>query len=313
MKLSKTTLAAAISLAMLAPNTSSAAENSSETGLQQIIHIIQNDRGLIRKVSQENRNQAAQAASGMNDIIIEAIKSAGLANDQVISTADARELNDYIYANYPAEWQRLHGDDENGEETGFHLVQNNGARTKIFGKNAINRVADGIYHLGFETHKRNRLLNEDGNKNASFAKVGDWLNRLLEADLQNNQLVNSAINEVEGDTDTGLDQIIDIIYADPGLNRRISTGDMREGSSAANAMNHMIVEAITVNGLANDGRISTADMREVNNYLVENYQVEWATEHGDDEEGIETGFHLVQNDGAKTRLFGKNAVNKGGR
>ena len=45
----------------------------------------------------------------------------------------------------------LHGDDEDGEETGFHLVQNDGAKTRLFGdENAIDTVADGIYHLGFQ-------------------------------------------------------------------------------------------------------------------------------------------------------------------
>jgi len=78
-------------------------------------------------------------------------------------------------------WATLHGDDEKrGEETGYHLVQSDGARTFLFGKNAINRVFDGIYHLGFKAHhKGRRLLNEDGNKNASFRMVAYWLDSLL--------------------------------------------------------------------------------------------------------------------------------------
>ena len=47
-------------------------------------------------------------------------------------------------------WIRLHGDDEDGEETGFHLVQNDGAKTGCAANNAVDTVADGIYHLGFE-------------------------------------------------------------------------------------------------------------------------------------------------------------------
>ena len=78
----------------------------------------------------------------------------------------------------------LHGDDENGEETGFHLVQNDGAKTRLFGDdNAIDTVADGIYHLGFKI-SGTQLLNEDGNANAQLEDVAFWLNELLDADLQ---------------------------------------------------------------------------------------------------------------------------------
>ncbi len=69
------------------------------------------------------------------------------------------------------------------EETGFHLVQNDGATTRLFGSyNAVNTVADGIYHLGFPVDG-NRLLNEDGNRNASLESVAHWLEELLADDL----------------------------------------------------------------------------------------------------------------------------------
>lgn len=78
-------------------------------------------------------------------------------------------------------------------ETGFHLVQGDGAKTHWFGdENAINTVADGIYHLGFGTH-RGRLLNEDGNRNASMEDVAYWLNELLAEDLAAGTLVNEGL------------------------------------------------------------------------------------------------------------------------
>ena len=77
----------------------------------------------------------------------------------------------------------LHGDDEDDSETGFHLVQNDGATTQLFGdENAVNTVADGIYHLGFAIEDGS-LLNEDGNANASLKDVAFWLNELLASDL----------------------------------------------------------------------------------------------------------------------------------
>ncbi|MEE9356059.1 MAG: hypothetical protein V3U75_10765 [Methylococcaceae bacterium] len=90
----------------------------------------------------------------MNKIIVAAIIATGVANDHVISTADTRELNDHLFLYNYEEWLELHGDDEGDIETGYHNVQGDGAKTTLFGRNAVNRVADSIYHLGFETHKK---------------------------------------------------------------------------------------------------------------------------------------------------------------
>lgn len=309
--LKKTTSAILISSALMltSPANANYVPNTA-TGLDQIITIINEDKRLNKRVPAQNIADASYAADMMNIIIVEAIKESALANDGNISKADAREINDYIFANYAEEWLIYHGDDEGGVETGFHLVQGNGARTKLFGKNAINRVADGIYHLGFETHRRNRLMNEDGDKNAGFAKVASWLNGLLAEDLAGEILRNPTDLEIVGDTGTNLDSFIDIIYTDPGLQKRISTGDMREGAAAANGMNHIIIDSIMATGIANDGEFTKADMQTLNQYIFANYEEEWAVLHGDDEDGEETGFHLVQSDGAKTKLLEKNAINK---
>ena len=299
------------SMILFSTNAVQAYDGNTATGLDKIIDIINTDKRLNKRVPSNEIEEAAYSADMMNLIIIEAIQNTGVANDGVISKADTRELNDYIYLNHRDNWVLLHGDDEDGgEETGFHLVQNDGARTRLFGKNAINRVADSIYHLGFETHRKNRLLNEDGNKNAGFAKVALWLNGLLVDDLLGEMLKNTEITEVVGTTDTGLDQFIDIIYNDIGLQKRISTGDIREGAAAANAMNQIIVDSIIATDIADDGEFSKADMAALNQYIFNNYAEEWAAYHGDDEDNEETGFHLVQSDGAKTTLFNRNALNK---
>jgi hypothetical protein len=96
-------------------------------------------------------------------------------------------VNKYLVANSADEWAKWHGDDENNEETGYHKVQSDGATTKLYGKNAINKVFDGIYHLGFATTYKNNLTNEDGAKNVSFKNVTAWLNQLLADDLSNQQ------------------------------------------------------------------------------------------------------------------------------
>lgn len=280
-----------------------------DSGLNTLTDIIKSDVRLNKRVSAAAISEAVASSEGMNELIIEAIIENGLANDGDISKADIRDINHYLVANYKEVWAELHGDDEGDEETGFHRVQKNGARTKLFGKNAINVVADSIYHLGFETHKRNRLLNEDGNKNRNLNKVALWVDSLLADDLDNGTLENSAVQEVVGDTGTGLDQIIEMIYTDARLAKRVSTTDIREASRSANAMNKLIIEAIIATDSASDGGIGVTDAKNINQYLVANHADEWAVLHGDDEEGEETGFHRVQNDGAKTRIFGKNAIN----
>ncbi len=150
-----------------------------------IIELITADPGLNRNVATSEITEAANNANEMNLIIKEAIFETGVANNGVINAADVRDINTYIRDVYPDEWVMYHGDDEGDAETGFHLVQNDGATTRLFGGlNAVNTVADGIYHLGFEIES-NRLLNEDGNRNASLESVASWLQNLLQDDLKN--------------------------------------------------------------------------------------------------------------------------------
>ena len=171
-------------------------------------------------------------------------------------------------------------------------------------------MADGLYHLGFQI-SNGRLLNEDGNENASLRDVAFWLNELLAADLAAGKLANPKVNlSVNGTTNTGLDQLVEIIVADPGLDRNIPTSEIVMGAKNADAMSRIIIEAIKATGVANDGAFSAVDVRDVNAYIRTKYAASWITLHGDDEDGSETGFHLVQNDGATTQLFGdENAVN----
>ncbi len=171
------------------------------------------------------------------------------------------------------------------------------------------KVADSIYHLGFETHYKNRLMNEDEQKNRSFKKVASWVDALLAEDLQANELNNPDVTEVVGTTGTGLDQIIELIYGDARLEQRVATSDIRVASEMANNMNALIVESISATGAADDGVISKEDVAAMNRYLVANHADDWARYHGDDEDGEETGFHRIQGNGAKTKLFGKNLVN----
>lgn len=121
------------------------AYSTTETGLDQLVNLILDDMGLNRRVAHEEIVTAAQAANAMNGIIKEAILMTGVANNDAINAADVRDINAYIREHYAAEWVEYHGDDERYEETGFHLVQNDGATSRLFGgHNAVNTVADGM-------------------------------------------------------------------------------------------------------------------------------------------------------------------------
>ncbi len=282
---------------------------STGTGLDQIVNLITADEGLNKKVATSEIRAGALAADQMNALIIEAIQATGVANNGDISQADLRDINTWLRTNHLADWTLLHGDDEDCEETGFHLVQNDGASTSLFGRNAVNTVADGIYHLGFMINDR-KLLNEDGNDNASLSSVSEWLNNLLATDLAGDTLDNAAVNPyASGSTGTGLDQLVNLITADEGLNKKIATSEIYAGAKAADALNGLIIAAIQATGVANNGDVSQADLRDINTWLRTNHLDQWTTLHGDDEDCEETGFHLVQNDGASTSLFGRNAVN----
>jgi hypothetical protein len=279
------------------------------TKLDMIVNVILTDRGLLRKVPTSDLRAGARTADKMNHLIVEAIKAEGLGNDKKLTTADIRTVNNYLVANHAEEWAELHGDDEDGEETGYHRVQNDGATTRMHADNVMNTIADGIYHLGFETNRNDRLLNEDGNANQRFEKVAWWLDSSLKQDLKEGKFVNPEYKEVEGTTGTSFDRMIPYIYSDEGLIYNVSMEDIREGARTANEMNKLIVEGIKTTGIADDNYISIDEVKTLNTYLVTNYASEWAELHGDDEDNEETGYHRIQNDGAVGVMNNRNTIN----
>ncbi len=116
-------------------------------------------------------------ADTFNHKIADLIDKTGAATDHWITPEEVRAMNGLIRGDAAAlqQWTDLHGDDENGSETGYHLIQNDGANTNFFDRNLVDTVADGIYHMGFEI-RDGRFLNEDGDPNATVFDVATWLN-----------------------------------------------------------------------------------------------------------------------------------------
>ena len=112
-------------------------------------------------------------------LYVDAIAATGVNSDGWITRADLRLINSWIRSNHYNEFVALHGDDEDdGTETGFHKIQNDGGSTQFFGRNLINTVADGMFHIGFAI-EGDTFLNEDGNRNQSLSDVSSWVNYFL--------------------------------------------------------------------------------------------------------------------------------------
>jgi len=272
------------------------------TGLDRIVETIVGDPGLADSITWPQIKGGAMAANGLNGLIsagIDALKAAGAADADPtrLSRDEVLWINAWIRANPTryASFSALHGDDENGVETGYHLVQNDGGQTTLFGKNAINTVFDGICHIGFALTADGRFVNEDGNANAKVSDVAEW------------------ISYYYGDpstTGTGLDRLTDWMHFDPGLAKRTSATNINDGLAAADGILHLYLDAINATGVNSDGWITKSDLRLINNWIRSHRFNEFIALHGDDEaDGTESGFHKIQNNGGSTQFFGKNLIN----
>ncbi len=152
-------------------------QSTTGTGLDHMVDLIKEDRGLARNTSAADINAGVQIADTFNHKIADLIGKTGANADHWITPEEVRAMNALIRGDAAAlqQWTDLHGDDENGAETGYHLIQNDGANTNFFDRNLVNTVVDGIYHMGFEI-RDGRFLNEDGDPNASVFDVATWLN-----------------------------------------------------------------------------------------------------------------------------------------
>ncbi len=147
------------------------------TALDRISIHIRNDPGLVASIPSFQIEGGIAGAIRMNAVIARAVDATGVNDDGLIDAGDVLIISDYIRADPDlyADFLRGHGDDEHGEETGFHRVQGDGGTLLFQGHHFVNTVADGIYHIGFEVVD-GRFQNEDGNANARVEQLAGWLN-----------------------------------------------------------------------------------------------------------------------------------------
>jgi len=236
------------------------------TGLDRLVDIIETDAGVARNVSDSNIEKGADAAAGLNAMIVQGIRALGAANDGTIDAADLRGLGDWVQSNkgrYDT-YLQLYGPNNS---KGFQLVQGEDSSKFLFGEDAIDEIADAIYSFGFGSTSGNKILDVDGNPYRSVNLTANWLDKLL-TDQDMKELSNpNGSTVVEGTTGTGLDRIVEIINDDPGLVRNVSSVDIAKASRAVDAMNHMYLDGMKTLGLVNDGKIDKSDVIALDNWV----------------------------------------------
>ncbi len=171
--------------------------------LNNMANLALSDPGL--NVSVSDRVAARSAMEGMNNILREAAEATGATIDGRITREETLAMSNWIRNNRYEEWNRYHGDDGDGIETGFHRIQNDGGTLQFNGTDFVDGVVDSIYHLGYENDGKN-FLNEDGDKNVSIDDMTDYLNQAFFGDFRNGLTNDNAVSgktEKAGGADKG--------------------------------------------------------------------------------------------------------------
>jgi Ca2+-binding RTX toxin-like protein len=278
------------------------------TGLDRAIDLIAGDYALNMGTSGAAIREGAAAADAMNGMIVSAIRTLGLANDGEITVSDIYSLNAYLRSNGYGKFTALYGTEKNGVESGFQQVSGEGAVTRLFGEAGVDRVLDGIYELAFEI-KDGHLTSPRNYWGPGVDDVAHWLNTLLAPELAAGTLKNSKADpQAHGTTGTGLDLITERLLDDIGLNHRISQKQINDAAKAADGMAKIMLQAIKETGVADDNKLDSMDMVDLNRWIIVNKLSEWTTLHGDDEGAFESGLHYAQGDGGRDYIYGDLSV-----
>lgn len=153
------------------------------TGLDRIVDIIKADRPLSWHVDGDMILEGAEAAAGLNRMIVDGVEARGLMRDGSISPDDIRTLGEWVNSSASRQdaFLFLHGDGPGSDNDGYQAVVNKGAGAKMFNLNAVNTVFDGIYDFGFNTQGGDIKDGTDG-KTTPLVYVAQWMTALLSED-----------------------------------------------------------------------------------------------------------------------------------
>ena len=264
-------------------------------GLDRLTSLLLTDPGLVGRLPPTNLQTGAQAADGLVKLYLQGLGEIGALADGRVSAADVLALNTWLRADAAryATFKALHGDEAGGGR-GFHLLEGDGGSAWLFGDRLVDGIADGLFHAGFKV-VGGSVQDQSGRADASVVNIASWLDYFL-ADLST--------------TGTGLDRLVDAIMADRGLNTWTRAADIIAGAEAANSLNTLIAEGIVTTRVAADGWITDLDVATLDAWMRADpaRYARFLELHGNDENGVETGFHKVQGDGGRTEIFGERLV-----
>lgn len=297
-------------------------QGTTGTGLDRLVDVVNEDRGLAYNLSSTVIADGARAVDSLNNLFLDGIKALGLANDLEIDFSDVRALDEWVQA---SPWRtsrvdELRGSSDGGAESGYQVIAYEGAQTGYIGiddgimphvGHVVNHVYRGLFQVG-NGIEGTQLLNEDGVRDNSVAMVAAWLDQLLtDEDMRSLENKNRDI-DVVGTTGTGLDRLVDVINFDLGILGNISSPDIAEAARAADNLNHLILDGISVLGLVDDLSFDGSDLRELSDWVQsrDGRQQYFEWHYGTSNSGAETNFQLVEGDGGTSRLFGEGAINE---
>ncbi len=148
--------------------------------LSSLHDILASEPGLLDNLAPDEIATGLAAADALSGILLQVITAGHLNDDGLISTDDLYAVSAVLQGDSAlyALFSAAHGDDGWEEETGFHLLQNDGSSLIFQGENLVDTVIDAIYHFGFAIFD-GHFLNEDGDRNQEVADVAGWLNYFL--------------------------------------------------------------------------------------------------------------------------------------
>ncbi len=151
---------------------------TSGTGLDLFTRVILTDGRLNDHVPGAELAQRAAAADALNGMLVEALGATGAGSDGWISVDDLYAVNAWLRGNRAEAWAEAFG----SETSGFRAVLATSESTDLFGRDALDDVAEEVYKLGFELLD-GRVSDGMGSKGADLETLSSWLGQLLRGDL----------------------------------------------------------------------------------------------------------------------------------
>jgi Ca2+-binding RTX toxin-like protein len=267
-------------------------KGSTGSGLDQVIEWLAADPGLLGAGDASVVRDGIAAADALNAMLVQGLMATGSASHASLSTTDLIALNGWIRsdAGRLSQWQEQ-------RRIVLNLVAYGGNR-QFRSLNLIGTVLNGVYALGSPLDGSGQLQPIDGTAPTSIADVATWLT-VLRSDLATSGL--------------GLDRLVEQVEANAGLAANLPWTQISEGAQAANGLNQLIAAGLAAlpAGVGNDPRhIETAEVLWINQWIRSNPSrlAQFLSLHGDDANGVETGFHKIQADGGTIDVFGVNLV-----